>query len=428
MNPIRSRLTRRSFLGGAAGLAGATFLAGCGNGGAGGDSLTFLNWESVKGTPMEKALRAFEKESGEKLTIQPAPADDYDTKMRTLLSAGTPPDVMRINDDFVRGFSGQGALLDLNEYIKRDKLDTNRFAKEAFEFPKQPDGAHTAWVIGYEPRLIFYNVDAFKKAGVPLPPTEWSADNWSWDDFHQRAKALTGKGTTWGALVYLDTGYEQTFTVNHGSKTGIYSSDGTKFTLSDSKEVEALQWAVDLTCEDKAQPPWSELQQDNADTQMFAQGKVAMIFAPFSVVPYLRSTVKDFTWDVAPPPADVEQRTEASVIVFTIAKDAPNPDKGWELLKYLASEPAGKILGAAKEMTPIDKNAAKLIKPDGKSPEHVDLFAVAADHLTATNQTKNTLGARELYRPALDAAYNCEKSVGDVLSGIKPQVEEALKG
>lgn len=428
MNPFRSRLTRRSFLGGAAGIAGATVLAGCGNSGTAGDSLTFLNWESVKGTPMEKALQAFEKESGEKLTIQPAPADDYDTKMRTLLSAGTPPDVMRINDDFVRGFSGQGALLDLNEYIKRDKLDANRFAKEAFEFPKQPDGTHTAWVIGYEPRLIFYNVDMFKQANVPLPPTEWSGDNWSWDDFHDRAKALTNEGKNWGALVYLDTGYEQTFTVNHGSKTGIYSEDGTKFTLSDSLEVEALQWAVDLTCKDKVQPPWSELQGDNADTQLFAQGKVAMIFAPFSVVPYLRSTIKDFTWDVAPPPADVEQRTEASVIVFTIAKDAPNPDKAWELLKFLASEPAGRILGEAKEMTPIDKDAAKLIKPDGKSPEHVELFAVAAEHLTATNQTKNTLGARELYRPALDAAYNCEKSVGDVLSGIKPQVEEALKG
>ena len=43
-------------------------------------------------------------------------------------------------------------------------------------------------------------------------------------------------------------------------------------------------------------------------------------------------------------------------------------------------------------------------------------------------ESQNTLGARELYRPALDQAYNCEKPVGDVLSQIKPQVENALKG
>ncbi|TCC52310.1 sugar ABC transporter substrate-binding protein [Kribbella capetownensis] len=429
-----SNLSRRRFLAGLTGLAAGGVLAGCGgNGNAGGgggkNGLTFLNWEQVKGNPLEQAIQAFEKESGTKVTIQPAVTTEYDTKMRTLIAGGSPPDVMRINDDFVRGFSTQGALLDLNPYIEKDKLDTSAFAKETYEFPKQPDGSHTAWVLGYEPRLIFYNADLFKQAGVPLPPTTWSPDGWTWADFGDRAKKLTDPGKKqYGALVYLDTGYEQTFTVNHGSQTGIFSQDGTKFTLPDAKEVEALQWATDLTCKDKVQPPWSALQQDNAETQMFAQGKLAMMFATFGTVPYLRTTVKDFTWDVAAPPADIEQKTESSVIVFCIPKKAKNPDQAWELLKYLASEEGGKTLLQGGAFTPINNKAAAELAPNGKMPEHIGLFAEAAKHLTATNQTKNTLGARELYRPALDQAYNCEKPVGDVLSQIKPQVENALKG
>jgi multiple sugar transport system substrate-binding protein len=428
-----SDLSRRRFLAGLGGLAAGGALAACGgNGNAGGGGkkgLTFLNWEQVKGNPLEQAIKAFEKDSGTSVTIQPAVTTEYDTKMRTLIAGGSPPDVMRINDDFVRGFSTQGALLDLNPYIEKDKLDTSQFAKETFEFPKQPDGSHTAWVLGYEPRLIFYNVDLFKKAGVPLPPTTWSPDGWTWADFTEKAKKLTDPGKKqYGALVYLDTGYEQTFTVNHGSQTGIFSTDGTKFTLPDAKEVEALQWATDLTCKEKVQPPWSALQQDNAETQMFAQGKLAMMFATFGTVPYLRTTVKDFTWDVAAPPADVEQKTESSVIVFCIPKKAKNPDQAWALLKYLASEAGGKILLQGGAFTPINNKAAADLAPNGKMPEHIGLFAEAAKHLTATNQTKNTLGARELYRPALDQAYNCEKPVGDVLSQIKPQVETALKG
>ncbi|MEV0803637.1 sugar ABC transporter substrate-binding protein [Kribbella sp. NPDC050281] len=429
-----SNLSRRRFLAGLTGLAAGGVLAGCGgNGNAGGgggkNGLTFLNWEQVKGNPLEQAIQAFEKESGTKVTIQPAVTTEYDTKMRTLIAGGSPPDVMRINDDFVRGFSTQGALLDLNPYIEKDKLDTSAFAKETYEFPKQPDGSHTAWVLGYEPRLIFYNADLFKQAGVPLPPTTWSPDGWTWADFADRAKKLTDPAKKqYGALVYLDTGYEQTFTVNHGSQTGIFSPDGTKFTLPDAKEVEALQWATDLTCKDKVQPPWSALQQDNAETQMFAQGKLAMMFATFGTVPYLRTTVKDFTWDVAAPPADVEQKTESSVIVFCIPKKAKNPDQAWELLKYLASEEGGKTLLQGGAFTPINNKAAAQLAPNGKMPAHIGLFAEAAKHLTATNQTKNTLGARELYRPALDQAYNCEKPVGDVLSQIKPQVENALKG
>ena len=176
------------------------------------------------------------------------------------------------------------------------------------------------------------------------------------------------------------------------------------------------------------QPPWSALQQDNVQNQMFAQGKIAMMFATFGTVPYLRTAVKDFTWDVAPPPGDVEQKTESSVIVFCVPKKAKNPDQAWDLLKYLASEEGGKILLQGGAFTPINLKAAAELAPNGKAPAHIGLFAEAAKHLTATNQTKNTIGARELYRPALDPAYNCEKPVGDVLRGVKSQVENALKG
>lgn len=188
MQTFHSNLSRRRFLAGLTGVAAGGMLAGCGgngNAGGGGDGkgLTFLNWAQVKGTPLEQAIQSYEKSSGAKVTVQPAVTQEYDTKMRTLLAGGSPPDVMRINDDFVRGFSEQGALLDLKPYLEKDGVDTAAFAKEAFEFPKQPDGSHTAWVLGYEPRLIFYNVDLFKQAGVPLPPTTWSPDSWSWADF-----------------------------------------------------------------------------------------------------------------------------------------------------------------------------------------------------------------------------------------------------
>ena len=428
-----SDLSRRRFVAGLLGLSCAAAVPGCGaDGPSGGKAkdVTLLNWAQIKGTPLEQAIQTYEKQSGVKVTVQPAVTQEYDTKMRTLLAGGSPPDVMRINDDFVRGFSGQGALLDLRKYIENDKLDTSQFAPETYQFPQQPDGSHTAWVLGYEPRLIFYNADLFKQAGVPLPPTTWTSTDWTWDAFADRAKKLTIPGQRWGALVYLDTGYEQTFTINHGSESGIYAKDGSQFTLSGAKETEALQWATDLTCRDKVQPPWSMLQQDNAELQLFAQGKLAMMFSTFGTVPYLRSTVKDFTWDVAPPPADVDQKTEASVIVFCIPNAAKNPDQAWQLLKFLASEEGGRILLKGGALTPINNKAAASLASSGagQAPAHLGLFGEAAKHLAATNQTKNTLGARELYRPALDAAYNCEKPVAEVLQKVKPQVDQALKG
>jgi multiple sugar transport system substrate-binding protein len=116
-------LTRRGFLGASAAALGAAGIAGCGNGGTASSSksVTFLNWDPIaKGEPLSNAVADFEKASGLKVTIQPAPNADYDTKLLTIMSSGATPDAIRINDDYVLGYSQQGALLDLGKYIERD--------------------------------------------------------------------------------------------------------------------------------------------------------------------------------------------------------------------------------------------------------------------------------------------------------------------
>lgn len=90
------------------------------------------------------------------------------------------------------GYPEDQAFTDLQSYIKEDKLDLDQYAIEVFNFPKQPNGQHTAWVVGYELRLTCYNVDAFNEAGARMPRTEWTRENWTWDDFLSTAKKLEG--------------------------------------------------------------------------------------------------------------------------------------------------------------------------------------------------------------------------------------------
>jgi multiple sugar transport system substrate-binding protein len=386
-----------------------------------------MNSEATTNAPLAKALEAFTKKTGIKVEVQPTPQGDaYDAKIRTALAGGAAPDIMRVNDDYIRQFSNGPGLLDLAPYIKKDNIDTSQFAQEPYKFADQPDGRHTAWIVGYQARLIYYNKNMFKEAGVPLPPTTWTSENWDWDAFLERAKKLTVDGKQWGALVRYDKGYEQTFAINNGHDSGVYNKAGTAFTLADPKATEGLQWAADLTCKHKVQPDWSLLKQNNIHTQMFAQGKIGMLFAPFSVAAYLKDTIKDFDWDVAAPPANVEQKTLGSVVPFTVPASAKNPDGAWELLKFLSSEEGGKILAEGRAFMPINNAAAATVKSNGEAPEHLGLFAEASKHLTAENQTANTLGARGRYRPALDAAYSCQRPVSDILTEVKPEVDTLL--
>lgn len=393
-----------------------------------GAEIVFINWDPIEGTPYQTAIEAFEKETGRKVNVQPTPSDQYETKIRSMLAGGTPLDIMRINDDFVRGYSVDNLLLDLSPLIKESKLNPDDYFEPIYEFPQQPDGTYTAWCIGNQPRLIYYNVDMFNEAGVPLPPTTWTSDNWKWDDFLERAKQLTKENERWGALVYDDTGYEQTFAVNNGQEEGIWSEDGKKFLLGEPKGVEAVQWVTDLTCEHGVQPERSMLAQSQAANQLFVSGKIGMFYRPFGVVPYMRKNVKDFVWDVAPPPGKEQQQTEGSLIVFCTPKTTKNPEGAWELLQFLGGPGGSKIFAEAGTFVPAFKESAAQIKSVDQPPAHIQLFVEAMKHNTTTNFTENTERARNIYRPQLDLVYNCESKAQDVFDQVRQEVEDALAG
>lgn len=428
-----STLTRRTVIKGGAAVAGGTAAHAIGltrapRAGAQGDEVTFMNWDPVAGTPFETAIQAFEAETGITVDIQPAPTDDYSTKMRTLLASGSPPDVMRIDDDLVRGFAEANQLLDLTSLIEESDVATDQFPDALFSFPKQADGTHPAWVIGVQPRVIFYNKTMFEEAGVELPPTTWTMEGWTWDDFLETAKQLTVPGEQWGALIYGDNAYEQTFSVNNGVEGGIYSPDGTEFTLASPNGVEAVQWVTDLTCVHEVQPPWSQLQQDNARQQLFASGRLGMLFGAAGLVPYFQENATDFEWDIAPVPGKVNQVQEGSLIVFTIPKDAKNKDGAWQLLQFLSGPEAGQIFAETGYFIPIEPDAAALIEPGDQPPANIALFAEAAKHQSSVSPTTHQERAEQIYRPQLDLVYNCEKTADEVLPGLAEQVEQALAG
>jgi multiple sugar transport system substrate-binding protein len=391
--------------------------------------ISFMNWDVVEGSPLETAINAFQEETGITVNVQPTPTADYTTRMRTLLASGSPPDIMRIDDDLVRGFAEANQLTDLTELIEQSDVDTSAFPEALYTFPVQADGTHPAWVVGVQPRVIFYNVDMFEEAGVTPPPTTWTSEGWTWDDFLAAAQQLTdADAQRWGALIYGDNAYEQTWSVNNGVEGGIYSPDGTEFTLASDKGAEAVQWVTDLTCVHEAQPPWAQIQQDQARQQLFASGRLGMLFGNFGLVPYFRENVTDFTWDVAPVPAKVEQKQEGSQIVFCIPQDAANKEAAWQLLTFLSSEAGGNIFAESGYFIPILPSAAQKIAPGEEAPANLTLFVEAADYQSGVSPSTYQEQAEAIYRPQLDLVYNCEQSAADVLQGVKEEVDQALAG
>jgi len=388
-------------------------------------TIQFMNWGAVEGTPLQAAIDAYSDDTGIGVEVWPVPAR-YEDKMRTLLAAGTTPDAMRVNDDYVRGYESKNQLLDLSSFIESAGLQRDDFYKFIYEFPEF-EGGHWAWCLGNQPRMIFYNVDMFEEAGLDLPPTEWNPDEgWTWDDFLETAIQLTKGEEQFGALVYHDTGYEQTFSMNNGGP-GIYSEDGLRFTLADPEGIEAIQWVTDLTCVHNVQPTQGLLNQLEGP-QLFMAGQVAMIFTASTTSNSFRQNITDFNWDAAPVPMRERRLTEGSLIVFCIPRAAENPDGGWDLLTWMTNQEMGEMFASERYFIPARVAAAETIAPDGSPPDNVQLFAVANEYHKSVNFAVNTERARFIYRPQLDLVYTCTESAETVLTQIRPEVEAALAG
>lgn len=433
MSPSSKQFTRRSVMktgvGATVGLAASRYPTPLLLASQDADEVSFMDWDTVAGTPLETAINAFQEQTGITVNVQPAPTQDYETRMRTMLASGAPPDIMRINDDFVRGYSLAGQLLDLNPYIEQSGLDPSEYNEHPYRFPIQPDGSHTAWTLGTQPAMIFYNVTRFEEAGIPRPPGTWTGENWTWDDFLEAARALTNaENQLWGALVFDDTSSETVYPVNNGEESGIYSEDGTEFTLANPLAVEAIQWITDLSCVHEVQPPWSQLQQDQAGNQLFASGRLGMIQRTYGTANYFRQNVSDFEWDVAPVPANVNQTTIATLIDFCIPREANNPDGAWELLKFLGGPEGGRIFAEAGNFVPANKAAAEEFQAADGVPEHIGLVTEAVEHSTNENFSQHVERARQMYRPQLDLIFSCQQSAEEVLTSVRDDVESALAG
>src|ERR1700754_1173486 len=106
-------------------------------------------------------------------------AGQDDAKVTQAIGAGNGPDVgLSYSTDIVGKFCSSGAWVDLNPYIKRDKVDLNNINQSARTYTEY-QGKRCAMPFLSDAYGIYYNKDMFAKAGITDPPKtldELSAD------------------------------------------------------------------------------------------------------------------------------------------------------------------------------------------------------------------------------------------------------------
>jgi multiple sugar transport system substrate-binding protein len=277
-----------------------------------------------------------------KLTIEPAP-DNRDEKLIASMVAGTAPDVFESWTDNVTQFADRGQVLDVDPLVKRDykEEDLKDFYPWQWRDFVLPSHIRFGLPKYVNVMFIWYNKDAFQRAGVKEPD-----ENWTHDDYAAAAIKLTTKNGSsvdqWGLYYPVWSWDRYWYKIDAWGGHVVDPNDTTKCLLDEDKAQAALEWTRKLMWDDKAMAQRLLLAgagQSYNTQDLFASGKFAMVedgFYPFSMA---KSIQKKINWAYQhTPKGPVERKVLGTTDGFVIWKNTKSQDAAWELLKFLAGK------------------------------------------------------------------------------------------
>jgi multiple sugar transport system substrate-binding protein len=313
-----------------AALAAATLVAaGCGSDSGSGDGskVTLTWWDYFGYSPTaDQAVTALinkYQSSHKNVEIKRTAIGfaDFRTKLIQAAATGKFPDVAAIDNGDVPVFNAQGVLADLTSKMQGWQ-DKENFLDPVIASVKVGD-KYFGVPFRSNTTALWYNKDAFAKAGISAPPK-------TWDELRATAKKLTVDRQAGFCFAAAPT-EEGTFTL----LPMIWQAGGDVPTIGDQASVDALSLVNALVNEDKSAPN-SVLQWGQSDVgDQFGSGLCAMM----ANGPWVLASVKKggFAFDVAPWPAGA--KGTASPLggeVLAISKGSAHQDAAFELATWLA--------------------------------------------------------------------------------------------
>lgn len=329
---------RRTLLGSLA-LAGLA-VAGCR---ADGDRTTLrvMAWASPEERAIERRIleRFEEVHPGIEIEYESISAN-YRERVLTSIVAGTPPDVVLLDNGSYGAapFIARGLLVNVAPYLDRVGVDTSAYYGEVLDIFRRPDGIY-AFPKDFTPIAVYCNVDLFEAAGVALPDSAWT-----WQDFLRIARALTrdvdrdGRAETFGTLVrrafYL---WQPWVWATGGDVLGPEGDRATGY-LNAPETERAIEFLTDLVTEHGVVPRVDVYrQQQGIERSFFLTGRIGMVMSGHWWLPTIRRYIDEGKVRVAVRPLPRYEDREPVTVIYAAGWAVPHNTRHKRLAIELAA-------------------------------------------------------------------------------------------
>ena len=318
------------------------------------------------------------------------------------------PDVVLLDSPFVVLFAKDGVLVELDQFIKKDKsFDLNDYIPGLIADGYYEGKLYAMPVLRSTP-LLYVNGDMLAEAGLPRRAPK------TWDEFREFSKKVT-KYNAAGEPIQLGAGFTMGQTSAHWYfQGGVYafggqvSDDDFNIHLTEDPAIKLATLWQDMVFKDRTAMP------SNSHDDLLNR-KVAMVFGSTGSMGNLLSRA-DF--DVIPAfmPGQVQNLVPVggSVLAMT-STDKRRQEAAWEFLKFMTSAEANSHLVIKTGYMPVSKSSMEY--PDTVAYFQANPIRKVAIRPTSVHQTaggvislgKGTEIWRQNDREAVDRQHGCQK-------------------
>lgn len=435
-------------------LLSASLLTGCSSGTKTEDkkaeekvTLRFMYFGTlVEKDAVSNMVKEFEK-THTNIKIEPihVPDDQYNTKMATLVAGGQEPDVAYCSIEQAYEWFQSGKIMDLSPYFEKDKnAAVNRMETSKYYVGNKLMATNTAM----ETMTLYYSREAFKKAGLPEPPSTLDKA-WKWDEFVEVAKKLTidnnGKNASEPGFDYenikqygvsFGTGWYSYLSFVFSNGGDLASPDGKTPTVDSPEFIDAVQKMADLIHKYHVAPsPAQKKTMPGLDITL-QTGQIAMTFGGQWSLLDLGNSKVNFGIGVLPvlkQPAMVGFGDPT--VIFSSTK---HPQEAWEFYKFHNSVATATSLFANGLWMPTENEyyekpelLDKWIKNDAHPKEYktavVDAFFKVGKQ-APTYTLKNFGKINDKMTAKLDLVWQGKEPAEKVLKELNEELKPMMQG
>lgn len=382
--------------------------------------LNYSFWNKDQEPIFRKLADEFEeKNPNVKVNIEIIPYDQYLTKLEVAAQGGTAPDLFWMNGPNFIKYAKNDVLKPLDSIIEKDSYDMSVYPESLVNLYKY-EGSSYGMPLTWDTIGLYYNKEIFDEAGIDYPD-----ETWDWSKLEEVAGQLTDEDKgIWGiaATCTDQQGFYNTIFQNNGY---IVSEDKTESGYDKPEAIKGIKCWVDLI--NKGYSPTYEQMTDTKAEDLFASGKVAMMYAgSWMTIKFSNSETIADKYDVEILPKMENRATVIHGVSNVMYEGTEHPEETWEFMKFLSSKKAGEVLAKEVSLLPAHEDALSAYF-ESDSGLNLEAFTKQAEYSHMYPTSLDTMKWLKLQQEYMAKAWSGEMEVEEACKELAEKMNEVLK-